>query len=90
MGDNNPPLSARKAEELAAKVKATLVSDTKDYTWKLSSVSLMPIPFGDDRWVWIVRYEVFGRRSKSGQRIDLALVVLMDGTVIRPHVVSGC
>lgn len=83
--DENPPLPARKAIRLANKMKDSLVKDSKDYKWKLQSASLHPS--GAGKWYWLVHYDAEYQGSGStGVPSHLRLVVLMDGTIIKPVV----
>jgi hypothetical protein len=79
--DSNPPLAARKAIDLANTLKATLVSDTDGYRWKLQTASL--IPCQEDRWIWFVSYMAFPPGGGTGTLPELKLVVLMDGTAMQ-------
>jgi hypothetical protein len=81
---DNPPLAAKKAIKLANEMRDTLVNDTKDYKWIIRDVSL--VPDGDGKWYWLVNYEARFPFMASGVPPNLRLVVLMDGTVIRPEV----
>jgi hypothetical protein len=80
----NPPLSAKKAIKLANEMKDSLVKDGKDFKWILESASLKPAR--RDRWYWLLNYEVEFQGAHTGAPIQLRLVVLMDGTVIKPEV----
>ena len=81
----NPPLSARKAIKLANEVKDTVVKDSKEIKWKLREASL--VPTDDEKWYWLVYYEGVAQGFViSGIPPHLRLVVLMDGTVIKPEV----
>jgi len=87
--DENPPLSAKKAINLAAAMKDTLVKDSDDHAWGLESASLKPFL---DKWYWQISYETrvmargIGGSGSSGPPTLLHLVVLMDGTVVKPEV----
>jgi hypothetical protein len=83
-GADHPPLSARKATQLADKMRATLVKNREGYTWTLKSISL--IPAGEGKWYWLAYYQEIFFGISSGLPNDLRLVVLMDGTVIKPVV----
>jgi hypothetical protein len=80
----NPPLSAKKAIKLANEIKDSLVKDSKDFKWKLRSASLEPA--GEDKWYWLINYEAQFQGFSSGIPNHLRLVVLMDGTVVKPEV----
>jgi len=80
----NPPVSARKAIKLADGMKDSLVKDSKDFKWTLRSASLQPA--GAGKWFWLVYYEAEFQGVSTGIPNYLRLVVLMDGTVIKPDV----
>ncbi len=86
-GQENPPISARMAIDLADKEKSRYLVDAEigdtPRTWLMTEVSLVP---GDDnRWHWVVGYRrhshhpVFGM---LGDEFKLSVVVLMDGRVV--------
>lgn len=80
--DENPPLPARKAIRLANEMKDSLVTDSKDFKWKLQNASLQPADAG--KWYWLVHYDAEFQGGSTGRPDNLRLVVLMDGTVIKP------
>ena len=80
----NPPLSAKKAIKLANDMKDSLVKDGKSFKWILESASLKPAR--GDRWYWLLNYEVEFEGAHVGPPQNLRLIVLMDGTVIKPEV----
>ena len=82
----NPPVSAREAITLATKLRASLVKDTKKFTWNFESARLTPA--GGDKWFWHVYYQAHFEGGSSGYPHELSLVVLMDGTVVTPTVTS--
>jgi hypothetical protein len=81
---DNPPVSARKAIELANETKDALVKDSKQFKWRLGSASLRPA--GKGKWYWLVYYEALFQGVSTGFPHHLRLVVLMDGKVIKPEV----
>lgn len=86
--DDNPPVSARKAIKLATKVKDSLVKDDRHYQWRLDSVELHY--WGGDNWYWVATYQAYfkGPGGSTGPPIMLRLVVLMDGTAVKPDVIN--
>ena len=65
-------------------MKDSLVKDSDDYKRWLEDAALTP---DHGKWYWVIRYEARVRRGGStGQPPYLRLVVLMDGTVIKPVV----
>jgi hypothetical protein len=80
--EENPPLSARRAIEIAAKHLATLLPDGKD--WRLHQVTLKPV---DDRWIYLVEFLEPLRGDGSGQQLygGFQIVVLMNGVPVAPR-----
>jgi hypothetical protein len=83
---DNPPLSAKKALRLATDLKNSLVKDSDEYKWKLKTLALEPAT--GLRWYWIATFEAEFRGFSTGLPNQLRLVVLMDGTAIKP-VIGG-
>ena len=81
---DNPPLPARKAIRLATKLKNELVKDTEKFKWKLESCSLEQAE--TSKWYWFITYFARYQGSSTGIPHHLQVIVLMDGTVIRPMV----
>jgi hypothetical protein len=79
----NPPLSARGAIDIATKQLAALLPNGKD--WRLYSVTLRPI---ENRWIYLVEFLEPLRGDNAGQQLSSAfqLVVLMNGVAITPKV----
>src|SRR5262245_41906772 len=50
-GQENPPLSARRATEIATKQMATLLPNGKD--WQLEAITLRRV---DNRWIFVVQF----------------------------------
>jgi len=80
----NPPLSARKAIQLASQAKDTLVKDSPTYKWEFAKAALRLDPEAP-RWYWLIQ---FARRPRNGDPEEDAptrlIGVLMDGTVLKP------
>src|SRR5262249_52766416 len=79
---DSPPVSARKAMELADRLRGRLVKDT-DLKWIRGSVALEDA--GRGQWFWVVSYTSFPGSGFTGFHPPLRLVVLMDGTVVQPE-----
>jgi hypothetical protein len=79
----NPPLSPRRAVDIASKQLAALLPNGKD--WRLYSVTLRPM---DDRWIYLVDFLEPLRRDNSVQQLSSSfqIVVLMNGVAITPKV----
>jgi hypothetical protein len=84
--DENPPVSARRAIELAVAVKNRLVKDVGDWKWGYHRVRLeyKDIPSVGRRWYWRINFEAWfdGMPPEVAPRVDV--VVLMNGTTIEP------
>ncbi|WP_254507973.1 hypothetical protein [Anatilimnocola floriformis] len=80
----NPPISARKALQLALAMKNSLVKDQDNFKWQLKSAELTPTFDRPGKWYWLVTYEAIFQGGSTGMPPHLRLVVLMDGTVIKP------
>lgn len=82
----SPPVSPRRALQLAAEMKDKLGIGDADWKWEFESASLKHVD--GDAWYWQVSYE--GRNKGDISIIGIApflrLVVLMDGTVVKPVV----
>ena len=83
-----PPFSARKAQMLARKQMDKLVSDGKE--WPLERICLQDM--GDNlHWIYVVEFGLPPSKSGGLHRtieVTFRIVVLMDGTVIKPVVTS--
>ena len=79
----NPPLSARRAIEVARAEISMLLPNGKD--WRLYEVTLRPI---DDHWVYLVQFLEPLRGDGNGQQLSsgFQVVVLMNGTAVMPRV----
>jgi hypothetical protein len=84
--DENPPLSARRAIELATAVKNRLVKDVGLWKWGYHRVHLeyKDIPSVGRRWYWRINFEAWfdGMPPEVAPRVDV--VVLMNGRTIEP------
>ena len=79
----SPPLSPRRAIDIASKQLAALLPNGKD--WRLYSVTLRPM---DDRWIYLVDFLEPVRRDNAAQQLSSSfqVVVLMNGVAITPKV----
>ena len=81
-GQDNPPLSARRAIDIASKYLATLLPNGKD--WRLYQVTLRPI---DSHWIYVVEFLEPLRADAAGQLSSgFQVVVLMNGVAVAPQV----
>jgi hypothetical protein len=77
--DDHPPLSPKRALELARAELAHVVSDVP--AWQLNGIELRPMT-PDGHWIFVVEYSKLA--TDGGFAPYLSFVVLMDGTVIEP------
>jgi hypothetical protein len=82
-GQENPPLPARRAIDIATKQLSALLPNGKD--WRLYAVTLRPI---ENRWLYLVEFLEPLRRDDAGQQLSsgFQIVVLMNGAAITPRV----
>jgi len=80
---DNPPLSARRAIDIAKEEIAALLPNGKD--WRLYEVTLRPL---DDHWVYLVQFLEPLRPDGGGQQLSngFQVVVLMDGVAVMPRI----
>jgi hypothetical protein len=90
-GDDNPPLSARKALKAANDELKGLVPQTAD--WTLESLNLHKWRGDDSRWYYIASFVAKPQREKptalftsDGQPRSLRIPILMNGTAVHPEV----
>jgi hypothetical protein len=88
-GAENPPVSARAAIQLATAVKDSLVKDSKDWKWHpwyCIHLEHKDLPTIGRKWYWRIRFEARFKDGKStGVPYTVEVIVLMDGTTIKPH-----
>jgi len=77
--DDFPPLSPRKADQLATAKFNELLEDRKD--WRRDSISLNEIGDGS-HWIYVVEFNYHG--DLGGLVLPYRIIVLMDGTVVEP------
>jgi len=79
----NPPLSVRRAIDIASNQLATLLPNGKD--WRLYSVTMRPL---EDRWIYLVEFLEPLRGDNPGRQLSAGfqIVVLMNGATITPKV----
>jgi len=79
-----PPLSARKADQLAVAKFHKLLPDRSD--WERKRITIQSI--GDDaHWYYLVEFAPI--EPQLGVQASLEIVVLMDGKVIEPEVTDA-
>jgi hypothetical protein len=78
----NPPLSPRRAIDVATRQLSALLPNGKD--WRLHAVTLRPIA---DRWIYLVEFLEPLREDGAAQLSSgFQLVVLMNGLAVTPKV----
>jgi hypothetical protein len=79
-----PPLSPRKADQLAAAKFHKLLPDKSD--WERKRIIIESI--GDDaHWYYLIEFAPF--EPQLGRQASLEIVVLMDGKIIEPTVTNA-
>ena len=80
----HPPLSPRRAEEIARRQLREFVANGND--WLLQSVTLSPL--GDDlHWVYTVTFMPPLPENVAHTGVDeMQLLVLLDGSVVKPEI----
>jgi len=81
-GQENPPLSARRAIEIATNQLSALLPNGKD--WRLHAVTLRPI---ENRWVYLVEFLEPLRADGPERQLSsgFQIVVLMNGAAVAPR-----
>ena len=89
-GSDYPPLSPRKAEDLAlaklTKVMGSRQWATPDFSLKAFDLEQGNTYHPDIRWIYVLQFRFMGIRDNEGGYANI--IVLMDGTVIEPKPVS--
>lgn len=92
MESPNPPISAKRAIELANPIKMRVLKDIAGFHWELESVSLRPLDprYPDNElnkncWYWLVTYEAYPLLF-TGPQPKFEVAVLLDGSVVRPTI----
>jgi len=81
-GQENPPLSVRRAIDIATRQITTILPNGKD--WRLYEVTLRPI---ENRWVYLVQFLEPLRGAADRQlSAGFQVVVLMSGQPVTPKV----
>jgi hypothetical protein len=80
---DNPPLSARAAIDIAKKEIATLLPNGKE--WRLYEVTLRPV---DGHWVYLVQFLEPLRTDGAAEQLSsgFQVVVLMNGVAVMPRI----
>ena len=85
----HPPLSPRKAKDLAvAFMKSVPLIDEKQ-SWTLSSISLLPTKGrSSDHWVYVVKFTspLFATGKYTRRIIGFNVLVRLDGTIPKPEI----
>jgi hypothetical protein len=81
--EENPPVSAGRARQLATKLRDERVRPVKERPWKLGSADLCHDIEGVDRWYWEI---VFARPTEGRETTEeFRAIVLMNGVVLQPR-----
>jgi len=81
----SPPLSPRRAKNLATAFIKTIPLDPQMQSWRLRTIALECISEEPERWVYLVTFEgAPGTVTWYGQLPSFKVVVRMDGTIPKP------
>lgn len=81
---DHPPLSARKAVELAAVTKERIASKVPDVRWTLESAAIVWVD--KEQCYWRVQYDGYSNLGAMASPFRLSIVVLMNGFAVEPSV----
>lgn len=82
-----PPVSPRKAISLAKKMRESVVKAPEDWQWHATTLLLFIT--GDNHCAWHVTFQALPVELEAGlvpEYQQVTLIVLMDGTVVKPVV----
>lgn len=87
VGEENPPVSARKAIELATReikrFDKTIQYDRDEYRWKFRSIELIP-PQRYENWYWVAKFDFENIHVSQDDLFEQVWVpVLMSGRVVK-------
>lgn len=80
--DDNPPLSARKAVEVARTNLNQCVSGASE-KWSLSSIELKP--FGTDRWIYEIEFDCPSAACRDEKSRSFKISIKLDGAALLPR-----
>lgn len=84
---SNPPLSARRALEIAGTYRKTRLKQWDRFEWTLVSLNLTPMDARNGKWCWVARFELAPKPGLTATHMpELDFYILMDGTVVEPEV----
>lgn len=84
---SSPPVSPRKAVQVAEKMRKAVANAPDGWKWELMNLNLTFRE--DDHCAWLVMFQAIPALPEDEQRFplhEITLVVLMDGTAIEPTV----
>jgi hypothetical protein len=79
--DDNPPISARTALRLARRMRDSVIEIPDGFVWDRGSLTIVRTT---KHCFWLVNFKASKPRDNGKHR--LSIVVLMDGTVVKPVV----
>ena len=90
--DNSPPLSAKRAIEVAKKAVVRFEEEGRVKSlpdileWKINKLTLKPLD--NEKWLWLVSFEASPKPGAGMMGIspEISVVVTMDGHVLSPSV----
>ena len=87
----NPPVSARRALQIADNFRRERFKDHTFYDWSLEHAALTPLDIKSDKWCWIILFKAVPKPGNggSGRWPEFPVYVLMDGSTIEPNDPNG-
>ncbi len=83
---SNPPVSARQALSIADRFRKNRFSSSEQFDWSLLAVSLTPLDLENQKWCWVISFELVSKTGTiSGITNEIDVFVMMDGSVIEPE-----
>lgn len=84
--EENPPVSPREALKLADKMLRSIAKAPKGWKWQAMHLNML---LGENPCLWFVTYQGVPVEPEGVSSIpyhEITLIVLMDGTVIKPEI----
>jgi hypothetical protein len=86
---DSPPVSPRKAIRLAEKIRKSVVKAPDDWKWHATTLQLFLTGGHGNHCAWHVTFQAMPVEPEAGllpHYQEITLIVLMDGTVVKPVV----
>ncbi|MFN7844391.1 MAG: hypothetical protein ACK5YR_18390 [Pirellula sp.] len=84
--DDNPPMSAKSAIQIATKFIGERLVDFPDAEWLITKITLLPLQASKgDVWCWQVSFTLQHEGVTTGHEILCGIYITMDGNIIEPQ-----